>query len=172
MIFEKQPSSTVEWQMCAFEALSASSLYEVLALRSAVFVVEQNCPYQDIDQKDRLAWHVLVHLDGQLVATARILPPQTSYPNACSIGRVCSDGSQRGKNLGRQLMAYSVTKCETLFPNYPIRIGAQQYLETFYQQFGFETDSEPYLEDGIWHIEMQKPALVSSTKASASENNL
>lgn len=162
MIFEKQPSTEVQWQVSAFESLTANTLYEMLSLRMAVFIVEQNCPYQDIDQKDRLAWHLLGHLDGQLVATARLLPPQTSYDSACSIGRVCSDGALRGKNLGRQLMALAVKQCETLFPNYPIRIGAQQYLEKFYQQFGFETDSEPYLEDGIWHIEMQKPALVAS----------
>lgn len=162
MMYQPQPMPNVQWQMSSFDALSASTLYDLLALRTAVFIVEQNCPYQDIDQKDRLAWHILAHLNDQLVATARILPPQTSYDGACSIGRVCSAGAHRGKDLGRQLMAFAVSKCETLFPKYPIRIGAQQYLEKFYQQFGFATDSDPYLEDGIWHIEMQRPAIVTS----------
>ena len=146
-------------QCRAFDRLDNHSLYDLLALRSAVFCVEQNCAYQDADGKDQLAWHLLAHRHGELVGTARLLMPGVSYPEACSIGRVASRIDQRGQKVGQQLMACAVAQCEQLFANYPIRIGAQQYLVGFYQKFGFASQGESYLEDGIVHISMERPAI-------------
>lgn len=142
-----------------YEALDANTLYDMLALRLAVFCVEQNCPYQDIDGKDKNAWHILAYLKGELVGTSRILMPNDVYDDACSIGRVASQIAQRGRSIGKKVVHAAVSECEKLFPNYPIRIGAQQYLVEFYRQFGFQESSESYLEDGIVHISMEKPAL-------------
>ncbi|MBU2864732.1 GNAT family N-acetyltransferase [Reinekea forsetii] len=152
------PSQDIIWQCVPFSALSAQTLYDVLALRIKVFCVEQNCPYQDPDGQDNQCWHVLAHMNGELVATARILPPELSYPDACSIGRVACSETVRGQKVGQQLMRRAVDACEAYFPNHPIRIGAQRYLERFYSQFGFVTQGEPYLEDGIVHVTMEKLA--------------
>ncbi|PTY39069.1 GNAT family N-acetyltransferase [Saccharospirillum sp. MSK14-1] len=142
------------WQCVDFDQLDIRTLYELLALRMSVFVVEQNCPYQELDGKDQQAWHVLGYRQGQLVATTRILAPGDSYDGAASIGRVVSAPSERGTGLGQALMQESITACQRLFPEYPIRIGAQAHLEAFYGRFGFMTSSAVYLEDGIAHIEM------------------
>jgi ElaA protein len=158
MIDYRAPVQQVIWQCVPFSELSTQSLYDVLALRIKVFCVEQNCPYQDPDGKDNQCWHVLGHYDGELVATARILPPELSYPDACSIGRVACGDSVRGKKVGQQLMRQAVEACEQYFPNFPIRIGAQRYLEGFYNQFGFVSQGIPFLEDGIVHVTMEKPA--------------
>lgn len=139
-----------------FEQLDAHTLYELLRLRTSVFIVEQNCPYLDPDGKDPLAWHILAHRAGELVGTARILMPGESYADASSIGRVANKASQRGLKVGYQLFERAVQECCRLFPDYPIRIGAQRYLEGFYGQFGFEKQGERYLEDGIVHIIMER----------------
>jgi len=159
MMDQRVKNDDLVLQCLPFEKLDLHTLYEMLGLRISVFCVEQNCPYQDADGKDPLAWHVLAHRGGELVGTARVLMPGTSYECACSIGRVANRIDQRGRKVGQQLMARAVAECENLFPNHPIRIGAQKYLTNFYSQFGFVPIGESYLEDGIVHITMEKSAI-------------
>ena len=143
----------INWILRSFAALSTAELYAILQLRNAVFVVEQDCPYQDADGKDQASWH-LMGLDGDtLAAYARLLPPGISYEEP-SIGRVVTAPAARGAGAGRELMEQSIQHCFTLFGDRSIRIGAQQYLEKFYTSLGFTSIGEPYLDDGIPHIEM------------------
>lgn len=136
-----------------FTDLSTNELYELLKFRAEVFVVEQNCPYQDCDDKDKFCWHLLGYEKGKLIAYARLLPYGLSYENYCSIGRVAVSLTCRNKNYGRLLMAAAIDHCEKEFGT-EIKISAQAYLENFYRELGFVTVSEPYLEDEIPHIAM------------------
>ena len=137
-----------------FAALTLTELYDLLQLRSEVFVVEQACAFQDIDGLDQAAFHLLGYADaGELAAYARLLPPGVSYAQA-SIGRVATSGRHRGGGLGRQLLAEAIARCEAQFGPGPIKIGAQQYLLDFYQSFGFVVEGAGYLEDGIPHVHM------------------
>ncbi len=138
-----------------FSALTALELYNILQLRSAVFVVEQNCIYQDVDGFDLAAHHVYALVAGQVVAYARLIAPGTKYPEA-SLGRVVSHGSVRGTGLGKQLMTAALRYCDELWPAAGVTISAQAYLEKFYQELGFDTLSTPYLEDDIPHIKMRR----------------
>lgn len=156
MIVEQQATTELIWQCVAFDQLDTRTLYAALALRLSVFVVEQNCPYQELDGKDQQGWHLLGYHQGQLVATARILAPGVSYVGAASIGRVVSAPGERGTGIGQALMVEAVNACQRLFPDFPIRIGAQARLEVFYQRFGFVASGPIYLEDGIPHIEMTR----------------
>ena len=162
MMLETHRPESIVVKVVPFEEMDLHTLYELLALRMSVFCVEQNCPYQDIDGKDPLAWHVLVYRTGELVGTARILMPGESYPDACSIGRVANRSDTRGQKIGQRVMRAAVEACEVRFPQYPIRIGAQQYLSGFYQQFGFSESGPAYLEDGIVHVPMIKAAVQNS----------
>lgn len=144
---------TIDWRCRRFDELSREELYELLRLRAEVFVVEQNCPYQDLDGHDQAGQHVLGYRDDKLVAYTRLLPPGIKY-DACSIGRVVTSPEVRRDGFGRELMKVSISYCSSHWPGEPITISAQQYLENFYQQFGFVTESEPYQEDGIPHIRM------------------
>ena len=146
----------ITWHSIPFSELSTQQLYQLLKLRVDVFVVEQNCPYPELDGKDTLAGveHLLGYADAELVACARLLPPGTSYDNT-SIGRVATKLSARGDGLGHQLIKEALTRCETLWPSTTIDIGAQQHLENFYANHGFETISEMYLEDDIPHVDMR-----------------
>ena len=138
-----------------FEALNAFQLYEIMALRQEVFVVEQNCPYQDCDGKDLESWHLQGRDDsGKLVCYTRLLPAGVSYPGYISIGRVVSAPSARKTGIGKILMEKSIEKCIELFGNQAIKIGAQTYLLRFYEGFGFHSTGEEYLEDGIPHTKM------------------
>jgi ElaA protein len=138
-----------------FEDLSVFELYEILALRAEVFVVEQNCPYQDLDGKDLQSWHFMVRNEvGKLVAVTRLLPEGVSYKGYTSIGRVVSSPSVRGTGIGKVLLVESVKKTIELFGNQPIKIGAQTYLLKFYESFGFVSTGEEYLEDDIPHTKM------------------
>jgi ElaA protein len=146
----------MRWTTLPFAELSPFQLYDLLALRSAVFVVEQNCVFQDPDGLDSQAWHLLGHdEDGALAAYARLLPPGVKAPEAV-IGRVITSAAARGSGQGRQLMSQAVAGCERLWPSQPITLHAQARLEGFYASFGFVTVSAPYIEDGIPHIEMRK----------------
>lgn len=138
-----------------FEALTVYALYEIMALRQEVFVVEQHCPYLDADGKDLQAWHVLGR-DGQgrLVAYARLLPAGVSYESYASIGRVVSAPAVRGTGAGRTIVAHSLALCKRLFGPVPLKISAQTYLLRFYESFGFRSIGEEYLEDGIPHTAM------------------
>lgn len=145
----------INWSLKKFDALTPHELYDIMWLRNEVFVVEQNCVYQDADYKDQKGWH-LRGLDesGKLLAYVRLLPAGVSYELEPSIGRVLTSPAARGTGVGRVLMLEAIKKCHELFGNTTIRIGAQYYLLKFYTSLGFEQSSEIYLEDGIQHIEM------------------
>lgn len=141
------------FQTYKFSNLSTQQLYDILQLRSEVFVVEQDCVYQDIDGYDQVATHVLLYDNDNLVVYARILPPNT-YFQKVSIGRIIVKASHRGKNLGHQLMKFSIDFISAEFDKQVIKISAQEHLKFFYEQHGFKQIGEGYLEDGIPHIAM------------------
>lgn len=145
--------SDINWTYDSFEALSAQQLYQVLRLRSEIFVVEQNCVYLDMDNKDQASFHLCGWLNDTLVAYARILPPGLAYDEA-SIGRVSTSPSYRKHGAGRLLMNKAIETTLKQFDGAGIKIGAQLYLHKFYSSLGFTQSSEEYLEDGIPHIEM------------------
>lgn len=136
-----------------FSELSVHQLYQLIKLRVDVFVVEQDCPYPELDNKDLEAVHVF-RIDGdEAMATARILPAGVSYKE-WSIGRVATHEKWRGKGVGKQLMSSVMDYMADKHPNESIRISAQSHLEKFYADFGFTATGKAYLEDGIPHIEM------------------
>ncbi|WET03085.1 GNAT family N-acetyltransferase [Flavobacterium sp. YJ01] len=137
----------------SFEELTNHELYNMLRLRSDVFVVEQNCPYLDLDNKDQKGFHVLFHVDNELAGVTRLLPIGVSY-DEISIGRVVISRAHRGLGLGVKLMEASIAGCEEKFGKGPIRISAQYHLSKFYQSLGFAEQGEVYDEDGIPHIGM------------------
>ena len=145
------------WQWSRFSELTPEDLYAVVRLREAVFVVEQQCAYQDADGRDPQAWHLLgwsdEHNERDLVAYTRIFEPGIRYTE-CSIGRVVTAPHVRGTGLGRALMAEALRHVESLAPGQAIKIAAQRRLEKFYLELGFRTVSEPYEEDGIIHVDM------------------
>lgn len=140
-----------------FEALTPHEMYEMLRLRSDVFVVEQNCVFLDMDNKDQKCHHLLLYNQDTLVAYARLVPPGVSYPNEMSIGRIVTGSGVRGTGVGKQLMEIAIAECYSLFGTGPIKIGAQLYAKKFYNAFGFVQSGEVYDEDGIDHIEMTRP---------------
>ncbi|MEO7444347.1 MAG: GNAT family N-acetyltransferase [Ferruginibacter sp.] len=150
---DTESQKNIEWKCFAFEELSGKQLYEVLALRNEVFVVEQNCPYQDADEKDFEALHLCGMNENELVAYARILPPGTSYQET-SIGRVVTKKDHRRNGLGIRLMQEALVLCRKKFANAPIKISAQVYLLDFYTNLGFIPMGEQYLEDNIPHMAM------------------
>lgn len=145
----------IQWELKKFDELSVHELYQLLRLRSEVFVVEQNCVFLDMDNKDQQCWHLLGWKGNLLAASTRLVPAGLSYEEM-SIGRVVSSPLARGEGLGRELMIQSIAACNKLYGYHPIRIGAQLYLEKFYSSLGFRTDGDVYLEDGIEHVEMLK----------------
>lgn len=149
----------INWYLKHFKQLTTTELYQILQLRSAVFVVEQNCPFQDMDGKDVASYHYMGFdtASQQIVAYTRLVPPGGSFPEA-SIGRVVTATSARKHGVGRELMSSSINLVEELFGGGNIRIGAQLYLKSFYGSFGFEQSGDIYLEDGIEHIEMLRIA--------------
>lgn len=144
---------SITWSCVSFDALPPAALYAILQLRNAVFVVEQNCVFQDADDKDQQSHHLCAWQGGKLVAYTRLLPPGLAYDEA-SIGRVVSSLTVRRTGIGRELMIRSVAACRELFGNGPIRIGAQLYLKDFYASLGFIPTGGIYPEDGIEHIQM------------------
>jgi ElaA protein len=143
----------------AFDELTPHEMYDMLRLRSEVFVVEQNCVFPDMDDKDQLCHHILFYNEPNvLVATARLVPAGVSYPDMMSIGRIVTSQLVRGTGVGKQLVEMGIAECYRLFGTGPIRIGAQLYAKKFYETFGFEQSSEVYDEDGIDHIKMVKAA--------------
>lgn len=143
----------VIWKIKNFKEISSEELYSILQARAEVFVVEQNCIYQDIDGTDDKAFHFWSEKDGKILAYCRIFPPGIKY-NEASIGRVLTTSAGRGKNIGRQMMQYAVEIIENQLNTSKIRISAQDYLLKFYSEFGFEDTGKKYLEDGIPHTEM------------------
>jgi ElaA protein len=144
----------VTWTCVPWSDFGRDDLYDVLTLRQIVFVVERSCVYLDCDGVDRKARHLLGRDEGgDLAAYARLIPPMTTFEEA-SIGRVVTHPWSRHRGLGRMLMAEAIARVVRLFGAGPIRIGAQRYLERFYIELGFVVAGEPYVEDGIPHVEM------------------
>ena len=150
-------TSRLHWRVQRFDALSTEALYRILAARVEVFVVEQNCPYPELDGLDSVGLHVSCYRNenpgAALLAYARILPPGAVFDDV-AIGRVLTTEAGRGCGLARLLMRHALEAVEKEFGQVPVRISAQQYLEGFYRSLGFETISDVYLEDGIPHLEM------------------
>lgn len=149
----------LHWILKRFDELTPYQLYAILQLRNEVFVVEQNCVFQDADDKDQSSWHLMGFDDNKLVAYTRLVPPGMAYEEP-SIGRVVTSPLVRRFGAGRQLMQHSIDSVYNLFGYAQIKIGAQLYLKKFYESFGFEQVGEEYLEDGIPHIYMIKQPLV------------
>ncbi|MYN69699.1 GNAT family N-acetyltransferase [Streptococcus suis] len=143
----------MQWEIKAFDQLSLQELYAILTLRTNVFVVEQACPYPEVDGKDPNCLHLLGTDEGELVAYLRILPAGLSYDEV-SIGRVVIKSSHRGKGLGRSMMEQAIRYITNEWKESQIKIGAQAHLEKFYSSLGFEPVSEVYLEDDIPHLDM------------------
>ncbi len=145
----------INWQCKHFNQLSADELYSILQLRSEIFVVEQQCIFQDMDGLDKVSYHVMGYHENILIAHTRLLPSSATYKEQ-SIGRVVVKKIARASGIGRQLMAFSAENSYALFGRNPIKIGAQLYLKKFYQSLGYEPCSDVYDEDGIEHIHMLK----------------
>ena len=143
----------MEFRIKSFDALTPNELYQILTLRSEVFVVEQQCVFLDMDQKDQKSEHLMFWDEKNLVAYCRILPGGVSYTEP-SIGRVVSSPRYRKTGAGRLLMQQAIEIARQRYGNQAIRIGAQLYLKKFYASLGFEAQGDIYLEDGIEHIEM------------------
>lgn len=147
------------------DALSAADLYALLKMRVDVFVVEQQCPYAELDGKDAAALHLRLIAEEVLVASARLLQPKQPGEPA-RIGRVVVSPDHRGKRLGDAVMREALSACEAAFPRAPIALSAQSHLRAFYAGFGFLATSDEYLEDGIPHVDMLRPASPRSTDIS------
>lgn len=144
----------INWEWRHFSALDPQQLYTILRIRQEVFAVEQNCAYLDADGIDYHAWHLLgLTSQIELVAYLRLIEPDKKFPEP-SIGRVLTSSAARGQGVGRQLMVEGIQGSQGRFPGQGIRISAQQRLELFYTELGFETVSEPYLEEGMLHLQM------------------
>jgi ElaA protein len=143
----------IAWQLKTFDSLTPHELYAILRLRTEVFVVEQTCIFQDMDNKDQSCWHLMGWENDKLVAYTRLVPPGLSYEQP-SIGRVVTSPAARGGGIGKLLMEKSILELTRFYGKTPIKIGAQLYLKRFYESLGFRQTSEVYDEDGIDHIEM------------------
>ncbi|SHE34294.1 ElaA protein [Marinomonas polaris DSM 16579] len=153
----------ITWHCQAFSELSNYTLYDLLKLRSDVFVVEQNCVFPDMDNLDTLpnSRHLFALQNNKVVAYVRLLAKGDCYPDHSSIGRVVVAEESRKDKLGHVLMTNAIKETLNLWPDSPIKIGAQSHLERFYQSHGFITVSEPYMEDGIEHYVMTRETEVS-----------
>ena len=145
----------INWFIKRFDDLSLHELYAILQLRNEVFVIEQNCVYPDLDNKDQPAYHLMGWKNDILIAYTRIIPPGVSCPEP-SIGRVATSPSARGEGIGRQIMEKSIEHIYKIYGTTPVKISAQLYLKKFYTDLGFSPTSDVYLEDGLDHIEMVK----------------
>ncbi|MDL0435879.1 MULTISPECIES: GNAT family N-acetyltransferase [unclassified Niallia] len=143
----------MEWNLKAFNELNTVEMYTFLQERTAVFVVEQNCPYLEVDGKDIESYHLFAQLDGEIAAYARILPAGVSYKEA-SIGRVLVKKAYRGQGLAYDLLKKAIMFIQDDLNETAIKIQAQSHLEKFYASFGFKSISSSYLEDNIPHIDM------------------
>jgi ElaA protein len=146
-------STIPEFKIKPFKELSVGELYQLLRLRSEVFVVEQNCIYQDIDGKDYKALHLIGTYEDTIVAYARLFDSGDYFENA-SVGRVIIAANFRDRKWGHELIKAAIKGIETHFNATKITISAQSHLKNFYESNGFMQTSDIYLEDGIPHIEM------------------
>jgi ElaA protein len=145
----------VNWVLKKFDELAPQELYSILQLRNEVFVVEQNCVFQDADNRDQFSFHLMGWEGEKLIAYSRIIPPGMVYEFP-SIGRVVTSPLARRNGVGKILMKESIKAIEKLFGDAAIKLGAQLYMKKFYESFGFMQSGEIYLEDGIQHIEMMR----------------
>ena len=141
-----------------FDSLTVKELYAIMRLRSEIFVVEQNCVFLDADDKDLSCQHLMLYHNKVLMAYARLVPAGLSFTEP-SIGRIVTSNAARGKGFGKELLQLSIENCERLYGKKPIKIGAQLYLKTFYESFGFVQTGDIYDEDGIDHIDMIRPLI-------------
>ena len=153
VIVNHNAMQSIHWHIKSFEELTGTEVYDILKLRTDVFVVEQACAYDEVDGKDKQCLHVFAKKMNRVIAYARIVPPHVSYPEL-SIGRVVVAADYRNEGLGHVLLQYTLDKIVEEFGEQPIQIGAQCYLKDFYEAFGFKAVSEDYLEDGIPHVDM------------------
>mgnify|MGYP001202076069 FL=1 len=137
-----------------FSELSTEEIYNILKLRSEVFVVEQNCVYQDIDEKDKKATHLFLEKNNDIIAYTRIFKKGDYYEENPSIGRVVVSKKDRGKNLGKEIMLNSIEFIKKELEGRKIELSAQKYLDKFYKDLDFYSEGEDYLEDGIPHQRM------------------
>ena len=147
-------NTNLRWVTKTFAELTVNELYDLLKLRSEVFVVEQKCIFLDIDNNDQKAFHTIGFIGEEVVATTRLFDKNIMYDGYQSIGRVVTAPKHRGLSIGKALMQYSIQECERLFGKGPIKIGAQLYLKKFYNEQGFEQSGDVYIEDEIDHIPM------------------
>ena len=139
----------------SYEELTKNELYKILQLRIEIFVIEQNCPYQDADGKDKACYHLMgCDDDGNIHTYTRLVPEGVSYKGYTAIGRVITSKAVRGKGAGVALMIKSMEEIKRLWPGFSVKLSAQSHLQKFYGKFGFESVGEEYLEDGIPHIAM------------------
>lgn len=153
MVYENQ----VNWVWSRLGELNTKQLYDVLQARQQVFVVEQDCVYLDADGVDENSWHLIGYSNDKLQAYCRVVDAGIKYKEL-SIGRVLTTDAARGRGLGKTLMKQAIENIDKTYGDIAVRISAQQYLENYYQSFGFNTVSTPYDEDGIPHVEMFRPA--------------
>lgn len=146
---------SVRFEELSLDELSPRALYEVLALRQRVFVVEQDCAYLDADGLDHVARHLLAWEDDRLVAYARLLPPGLRFVER-AIGRVVVAPAARGRGLARELMERAIASIRAAHGDVPIALAAQAHLEPFYASLGFERTGDQYDEDGIPHVDMRR----------------
>jgi len=145
----------INWSVKSFDELTRMELHDLLQLRVDIFIVEQDCPYPEIDGKDPLCLHVLGKTeDDKIVAVARIAPAGVIYKET-SIGRVVTKEELRGQGIGSELMEQSIQYCKENLEGNTVKIAAQKYLENFYSDLGFKTISDVYLWDGIEHVDMR-----------------
>ncbi len=143
-----------EHQVKSFQELSLEEFHDIIALRIQIFIIEQNCPYQEVDGKDKLAHHLFFKNEtDEIIAVTRILPQGISYEEV-AIGRVVVHEDYRGTGLGSQLMSDSMNFVRDKYGEVPVRLSAQKHLENYYGNHGFKSTGKEYLEDGIPHVEM------------------
>ena len=150
----------LNWHCKSYQQLSADQLFAIYRARQQVFIVEQNCPYPDIDLLDKQCLHLFAcqestnsSTEPEILAYLRIIPPATQYPEA-SFGRVLTTEAARGTGAGKALVTKALEQLALTYPSAPIKISAQYYLQKFYAGFGFDTISDIYLEDDIEHLDM------------------
>lgn len=145
----------LNWQFKHYNDLLLNEFHDILALRIQVFVVEQNCPYQELDGKDKKSYHLICRNGkGDVVGTMRILPPGVGFEEV-GLGRIVLAESERGVQQGHEMMKEAMTFSMEEFGDVAIKLSGQKHLEGFYNKHGFESTGKEYLEDGIPHVEMK-----------------
>ena len=152
-------SRDFQWKCLGFRELNSHQLHQILKMRQQIFIIEQKCIYEDIDEFDKVSQHIQAINNGELLAYSRVLPAGSLYAEV-SIGRVMVSKNHRNRGLGRKLMQKSHEWCESNYRHCPIRLNAQYYLESFYHSLHYQTVSKPYDDEGVLHIEMYRPGIL------------